>query len=45
MFAFFDHSVAVANVRRFPGLQAKYVTLGESGAGFAELAAHIAGQR
>jgi HAD superfamily hydrolase (TIGR01484 family) len=45
MFAFFDHSVAVANVRRFPGLRAKYVTRAECGAGFAELAAHLLGQR
>ena len=45
MFAFFDHSVAVANVRRFPGLEAKYVCVGESGAGFVELAAHLLGQR
>jgi hypothetical protein len=41
MFAFFDHSVGVANVRRFPGLQPNYVTRGEAGAGFAELAAHL----
>ena len=41
MFAFFDHSVGVANVRRFPGLAPKYVTVAEAGAGFAELAAHL----
>jgi HAD superfamily hydrolase (TIGR01484 family) len=45
MFGFFDHSVGVANVRRFPGLAAKYVTAAESGAGFAELAAHLLGKR
>jgi hypothetical protein len=41
MFAFFDSSVGVANVRRFPGLAPKYVTEAEAGAGFAELAAHL----
>jgi HAD superfamily hydrolase (TIGR01484 family) len=41
MFAFFDNSVGVANVRRFPGLAPKYVTEAEAGAGFAELAAHL----
>jgi HAD superfamily hydrolase (TIGR01484 family) len=41
MFGFFDNSVGVANVRRFPGLEPKYVTAGEAGAGFAELAAHL----
>ncbi len=44
MFAFFENSVGVANVRRFEGqLQAapKYVTRGESGAGFAELVARL----
>ena len=41
MFAFFDHSVGVANVRRFRDLQPKYVTEAEAGAGFAELAAHL----
>jgi hypothetical protein len=44
MFAFFQNSVGVANVRRFEGqLQAapKYVTRGESGAGFAELVARL----
>ena len=41
MFAFFDHSVGVANVRRFRDLRPKYVTEAEAGAGFAELAAHL----
>jgi len=41
MFAFFDHSVGVANVRHFPDLRPKYVTEAEAGAGFAELAAHL----
>jgi len=41
MFGFFDNSVGVANVRRFPGLQPKYVTQAEAGTGFAELAAHL----
>jgi HAD superfamily hydrolase (TIGR01484 family) len=41
MFGFFDNSVGVANVRRFPGLEPKYVTAAEAGAGFAELAAHL----
>jgi hypothetical protein len=41
MFAFFDCSVGVANVRRFPGLEPKFVTDAESGAGFAELVAHL----
>jgi HAD superfamily hydrolase (TIGR01484 family) len=41
MFAFFDHSVGVANVRRFPDLRPKYVTEAEAGAGFAELAAYL----
>jgi HAD superfamily hydrolase (TIGR01484 family) len=41
MFGFFRNSVGVANVRRFPGLQPKYVTEGEAGAGFAELVAHL----
>ncbi len=46
MFAFFENSVGVANVRRFDGrLEAapKYVTVAPSGAGFAELAAHLLG--
>ena len=41
MFSFFRHSVGVANVRRFPGLQPKFITQGEAGAGFAELARHL----
>jgi hypothetical protein len=41
MFGFFDNSVGVANVRRFPDLAPKYVTEAEAGAGFAELAAHL----
>ena len=41
MFSFFENSVGVANVRRFPGLQPKYVTHAEAGAGFAELVAHL----
>jgi HAD superfamily hydrolase (TIGR01484 family) len=44
MFAFFENSVGVANVRRFPGLQPKYVTEAEAGAGFAELASHLLGK-
>jgi HAD superfamily hydrolase (TIGR01484 family) len=41
MFAFFQRSVGVANVRRFPALMPRYVTESEAGAGFAELAAHL----
>jgi HAD superfamily hydrolase (TIGR01484 family) len=41
MFGFFQNSVGVANVRRFPGLAPAYVTAAECGAGFAELAAHL----
>jgi HAD superfamily hydrolase (TIGR01484 family) len=41
MFSFFNNSVGVANVRRFPGLQPKFVTAAEAGAGFAELARHL----
>jgi HAD superfamily hydrolase (TIGR01484 family) len=44
MFGFFDHSVGVANVRRFEATLAplpKFVTQAASGAGFAELAAHL----
>ena len=44
MFAFFENSVGVANVRRFAGrLDAapKYVTASPSGAGLAELVAHL----
>src|SRR5574341_2448854 len=44
LFAYFQKSVGVANVRRFAGLlpaAPKYVTNAASGAGFAELAAHL----
>ena len=44
MFAFFEHSVGVANVARFKGkleAEPKYVTRAAAGAGFAELAAHL----
>jgi HAD superfamily hydrolase (TIGR01484 family) len=44
MFAFFQNSVGVANVRRFESLafeRPKYVAGAESGAGFAELARHV----
>jgi hypothetical protein len=41
MFSYFENSVGVANVRRFAGLQPKFVTRSESGDGFAELAAHL----
>jgi len=41
MFEFFENSVGVANVRRFPGLAPKFVTQSESGAGFVELVAHL----
>jgi HAD superfamily hydrolase (TIGR01484 family) len=44
MFDYFDNSVGVANVRRFAGLQPKFVTPSASGAGFAELAAHLLGK-
>jgi hydroxymethylpyrimidine pyrophosphatase-like HAD family hydrolase len=46
MFAFFDHSVGMANVRRFSGhlaAEPKYVTTREAGAGFAELVRHLLG--
>jgi HAD superfamily hydrolase (TIGR01484 family) len=46
MFAFFEKSVGVANVRRFEHLltdKPKYVTRAASGAGFAELADHLLG--
>ena len=45
MFAYFENSVGVANVRRFAALRPKFVTQAESGAGFAELAAHLLGER
>jgi HAD superfamily hydrolase (TIGR01484 family) len=44
MFAFFENSVGVANVRRFESrlpAAPRYVTRSTSGAGFAELAAHL----
>jgi HAD superfamily hydrolase (TIGR01484 family) len=44
MFDFFEKSVGVANVRRFLGglsHEPKYVTQAASGAGFAELGAHL----
>jgi HAD superfamily hydrolase (TIGR01484 family) len=44
LFAFFDNSVGVANIRRFTGhlaAQPKYVTQAESGAGFAEVVQHL----
>ncbi len=46
MFGFFENSVGVANVRRFESMlpcMPKYVTHAASGAGFAELAAHLLG--
>jgi HAD superfamily hydrolase (TIGR01484 family) len=46
MFDWFEHSVGVANVSRFAGRlegEPKYVTTGAAGAGFAELAAKLAG--
>ncbi|MGQ0544635.1 MAG: HAD-IIB family hydrolase [Betaproteobacteria bacterium] len=44
MFAFFENSVGVANVRRFAGRLAaapKFVTQAEAGGGFAELVYHL----
>jgi HAD superfamily hydrolase (TIGR01484 family) len=44
MFAFFERSVGVANVRRFAAALAqppKFITLAPCGEGFAELAAHL----
>lgn len=44
MFAFFENSVGVANLRRFESLafeRPKYIAGAASGAGFAELAQHI----
>ncbi|MGH8765590.1 MAG: HAD-IIB family hydrolase [Burkholderiales bacterium] len=46
MFAWFEHSVGVANVARFEAqlaLKPKYVTRGAAGAGFAELAQQLLG--
>jgi HAD superfamily hydrolase (TIGR01484 family) len=48
MFAFFDNSVGVANLRRFDALtfeRPKYIAGDASGAGFAELARHLLGAR
>jgi hypothetical protein len=48
MFSYFDRSVGVANVVRFAGhidTPPKYVTRSAAGAGFAELAAHLLGER
>jgi HAD superfamily hydrolase (TIGR01484 family) len=48
MFTFFANSVGVANVARFAAhieTPPKYVTRGAAGAGFAELAAHLLGDR
>ena len=47
MFAFFDHSIGVANVSRFSGRLAappKYVTRAAAGAGFAELVSRLLGE-
>jgi HAD superfamily hydrolase (TIGR01484 family) len=44
MFRFFEHSVGVANMRRFEAQlpdKPKFVTAAPSGAGFAELVAHL----
>ena len=41
MFDYFPKSVGVANVRRFAGVSPQYVTGAESGAGLAELVAHL----
>jgi hydroxymethylpyrimidine pyrophosphatase-like HAD family hydrolase len=44
MFAFFQNSVGVANVRKFEKLLAhkpRYITRAAAGAGFAELAEHL----
>ena len=46
MFGYFENSVGVANVARFAGkldAEPKFVTRGDAGAGFAELAAHLLG--
>ena len=48
MFSFFASSVGVANVSRFVEqieTPPKYITRGAAGAGFAELAAHLLGER
>jgi HAD superfamily hydrolase (TIGR01484 family) len=47
MFGYFVNSIGVANIARFAGHLAaapKYVTRSESGAGFAELVAHLLGE-
>ena len=47
MFAHFENSVGVANVRRFDAVlrdKPRYVTRGFSGEGFAELARHLLGE-
>jgi len=47
MFAFFEHSIGVANVARFKGkldAEPKYITRGAAGAGFVELVEHLLGQ-
>jgi len=47
MFAFFERSIGVANVRRFEGMLAaspKYVTRAASGAGFVEIVDHLLGR-
>jgi len=46
MFAFFNHSIGVANVARFQGrldAEPKYITLAAAGSGFAELVEHLLG--
>ena len=48
MFAHFPHSIGVANIRRFEAQlthKPRYITVGERGAGFAEVAAVIAQAR
>jgi hypothetical protein len=48
MFAYFENSIGVANIARFAGrlpAQPKYVTQAQAGAGFAELVAHLLGER
>jgi len=48
MFAYFTHSIGVANIKRFAGwlpARPKYVTQAQAGAGFSELAAHLLGER
>jgi HAD superfamily hydrolase (TIGR01484 family) len=48
MFAYFENSIGVANIARFAGrlpAQPKYVTQAQAGAGYAELVAHLLGER